>query len=232
MCGAHIMPYSWDEIYSQLQEFVDSLQNTCPNIPANYNIRPTTTTAIVVQVESSVVVANSRWGLIPEWWKQEKPPDKTFNARIESINDQLAGKRGMWGPPFKRRRCLVLSGGYYEWTGPKTDKRPHFIHLPNKELHAFAGLWESSDSYGLTHTIITGPSSPNIEHLHHRMPYILQPRDYQNWLSQSATPEMTLEMTEHNLGPQLTAYEVSKRVSHRENDAGNIEPIDTDSLIH
>ena len=232
MCGAHIMPYSWDEIYSQLREFVDSLQNTRPNIPASYNIRPTTSTAIVLQVENAVVAGNSRWGLIPEWWKQEKPPEKTFNARIESINDQLAGKRGMWGPTFKRRRCLVISGGYYEWTGPKTDKRPHFIHLPGKELHAFAGLWESSDSYGLTHTIITGPASSNVEHLHHRMPYILRPKDYSNWLAKETTTDLSLEMIENNRGAELVAYEVSKRVSYRENDAGNIEPLNTESLLH
>ena len=225
MCGAHIMPYSWAEIFSHLREFLDSMIEVKQEVAASFNIRPTMATVIVVMGGNGPEIVQSRWGLIPPWWKNEKLPDKTFNARLESVTDQLAGKRGMWGNPFKSKRCLVISGGYFEWTGTRPDRRPQFIYLAGNEIHAFAGLWEFSETYGLTHTIVTTVAASNIEHLHHRMPVILQNENYGAWLSPETPPELAMEHLNDNRAGDLMSHEVSKQVNGRMNDPSNLEPV-------
>src|SRR5258708_28859026 len=87
----------------------------------------------------------ARWGLVPFWSKQPKMPPFTFNARVEE-----AASKPMWRQAVKTSRCLIPAIGWYEWkavaatdrmTGEiKTAKQPYFIHLPGRQVFAFAGL--------------------------------------------------------------------------------------------
>ena len=80
---------------------------------------------------------------------------KMINARSESVAEKPSFRNA-----FKKRRCLILADGFYEWTGEKGHKQPVFITLPDKNPFAFAGLWESwnnkgaeKDPYKFFHTI-------------------------------------------------------------------------------
>ena len=86
---------------------------------------------------SELQLAMARWGLIPFWWKQPKPPNFTFNTRIEE-----AATKPMWHEVVRTSRCLIPAVGWYEWeevevTDPATGeikkaKQPHFLHLPGR----------------------------------------------------------------------------------------------------
>lgn len=86
-----------------------------------------------------------KWGLIPFWTKRQ--PD--YGSMMRTINcrdDSLAQDRGMWTPMKKRRRCIVVCQGFYEWLkkGPGgKEKIPHFVKRKDGELMCFAGLWDS-----------------------------------------------------------------------------------------
>ncbi len=85
-----------------------------------------------------------KWGLIPFWTKRN--PDyasvlKTINCR----DDSLIEDRGMWTSMKKRKRCIVICQGFYEWLkkGPSgKEKIPYFIRRKDGGLLCFAGLWD------------------------------------------------------------------------------------------
>jgi putative SOS response-associated peptidase YedK len=98
---------------------------------------------------------------------------------------------------FQQRRCLVIANGFFEWSLEGTIKQPYFFQLTTKEPMAFAGVWEkwtnnemSVDSF----TIITGEPNPFISAYHDRMPIILRPENYSEWLSQDTELNAATEL--------------------------------------
>jgi putative SOS response-associated peptidase YedK len=85
-----------------------------------------------------------RWGLIPFWTKRQ--PD--FSSLMRTINcrdDSLIDDKGMWTSMKRRKRCIVICQGFYEWLkrGPGgKEKIPHFVKRTDGELLYLAGLWD------------------------------------------------------------------------------------------
>ena len=81
-----------------------------------------------------------RWGLFcAVWWKKPLKLPATFNACAETV-----AEKPMFRSAFKSRRCVIPASGFYEWTGAKGTKTPHYFSAPSGEPLAFAGLWESA----------------------------------------------------------------------------------------
>jgi putative SOS response-associated peptidase YedK len=104
-----------------------------------YNICPTQRVAAVRPAADAGrrELVPLKWGLIPSWSKDPKIASSCINARAEMVATKPAFR-----PAFKRRRCLVLADGYYEWTGKPGHKQPWHIRLRDEAPFAFAGLWE------------------------------------------------------------------------------------------
>jgi putative SOS response-associated peptidase YedK len=129
-------------------------------------------------------------GLIPFWTK--KSPDypslmRTINCR----DDSLIENRGMWTSMKRRKRCVVICHGFYEWLKKNNGKEkiPHYIKRKDGKLMLFAGLWdvvryEDSGEKMYTFTIITTDSNKQMKFIHDRMPVILNPgsEDLRTWL--------------------------------------------------
>jgi putative SOS response-associated peptidase YedK len=134
-----------------------------------------------------------RWGLVPRWVDD---PDrlglKLINARSETMAEKPAFRDA-----FERRRCLVLADGFYEWERrPDGTKQPWWVTRPDGEPFAFAGLWATwrarPDVEPLrTCTIVTTRASGQLEHIHDRMPVMLEAGAEQAWLD-GATPRHAL----------------------------------------
>ena len=86
-----------------------------------------------------------RWGLIPFWTKR-KPDYGSLMRTINCRDDSLIEDRGMWTSMKRKKRCIVVCQGFYEWLkkGPGgKEKIPHFVKRKDGELMCFAGLWDS-----------------------------------------------------------------------------------------
>ena len=79
-----------------------------------------------------------KWGLIPFWAKDPKIGSRMINARAETVAEKPAFRNAL-----KKRRCLVLADGYYEWQKTPVGKRPFRIVMRSGESFAFAGIWET-----------------------------------------------------------------------------------------
>lgn len=171
--------YTWEEVHAFLDVF-----GPPRNLRPRYNIAPTTPVDVVRLGGGGRELVPMRWGLIPGWWKksaQEMPA--TFNARAESVAD-----KPMFRGAFKERRCIIPASGFYEWTGEKGNRQPHlFTAAGGAPVMAFAGLWERWRhpviGEQLSCTIIVCGASQWMEKYHDRMPVILEPANFDAWLT-------------------------------------------------
>ncbi|KAF3406430.1 putative peptidase [Talaromyces pinophilus] len=176
-------------------------------------------------------IQKMRWGLIPFWTKRQ--PD--YGSMMRTINcraDSLAENKGMWTSMKRKKRCVVICQGFYEWLkkGPGGKERvPHYTRRKDEGLMYLAGLWdcvqyEGSDEKLYTYAIITTDSNPYLKFLHDRMPVILDPGSDQmrKWLDPHRTT-WTKEL-QSILKPytgELECYPVSKEVGKVGNDSPN-----------
>jgi len=152
------------------------------DLKPRFNIAPTQDVPVVrSDAKGSRECAMLRWGLVPSWAKDDKIGARMINARSET-----AAEKPSFGSAIKTRRCLVPCSGFYEWVKGAEGKQPHFIHFADARVFAFAGLWErwsKSESGPLdTFTILTSAPNELIADLHDRMPVILPPDAYAEWL--------------------------------------------------
>ena len=159
-----------------------------------------------------------RWGLIPFWAKDQKIGNRMINAKAETITEKPAFRNS-----FKRKRCLVLSNGFFEWkkTGPK-EKIPYRIFMKDESLFSMAGIWDSwkNELNEIINSFSILTISPNtlMENIHHRMPVILDPKDEKVWLGESQEQQL-LELLKPYPPELMTAYPVSKLVNSPANDS-------------
>lgn len=163
-------------------------------LPLRFNIAPTQAVAAIrIDPDSkNRQLAQLRWGLIPSWAKDRKMASRMINARAETVAEKPSFRAA-----FKRRRCLILADGYYEWKKAGKAKQPNYIRMNDDRPFVFAGLWESwrdeNDKPLETCTIITTPSNELTSSIHERMPVILEDVDYDRWLDTSVQDRDKLE---------------------------------------
>jgi putative SOS response-associated peptidase YedK len=123
----------------------------------------------------------ARWGLVPPWASDLSIGYRLLNARAETVADKPAFRAA-----FRARRCLIPATGFYEWQKLGKLKQPYHIRLKGREPFAFAGLWERWQEPGGdpidSCAIITTEANEPMRPLHARIPVILDPDSYDDWL--------------------------------------------------
>jgi putative SOS response-associated peptidase YedK len=133
-----------------------------------------------------------RFWLIPAGWnKPLKELPTAFNARAEEL-----ARRPLWKGAFESRRCLVPATGWREFQGKAGNKHAFHFHL-DRRLFAFAGLystWIAPEGEAVdTFAIVTTEPSPLARSVHDRMPLVITPEHYADWLGAS-DPERVLAL--------------------------------------
>src|SRR3954468_11983781 len=107
MCGRFVAP----DTAAIERAWQIGAQNSNP-FPRRFNVAPTMPVQIVYadRAFGAPLLGEARWGLVPGWWKEPKPPSHCFNARVEE-----AETKPMWRESLRRSRCLVPAEGWYEW---------------------------------------------------------------------------------------------------------------------
>ncbi|PLT29589.1 SOS response-associated peptidase [Peribacillus deserti] len=147
----------------------------------HYNIAPSQQILTLTSDGSKRTGQLMKWGLVPYWAKDIKIGYKMINARAEGIDAKASFKM-----PFRRKRCLILADGFYEWKKTEGGKQPFRFIMNDKETFAFAGLWDTWTQDGsplYSCTIITTDSNSVTEDVHDRMPVILPADVYTDWLN-------------------------------------------------
>ena len=181
-----------------------------------YNAAPTQRLPVILN-EVPPAIQLLQWGLIPSWAKDPAIGSRMINARAETLAEKPSFRAA-----FKKRRCLVLADGFYEWMKTSGGKQPMRIALASGEPFAMAGLWESwhapDGSLLRTFTIITGEPNELVAPIHNRMPAILLPEHEAIWLDNAAEPAIWQDILRPYPAQRMAAYPVSRRVNFVGND--------------
>ena len=242
MCGRYTQTASGEAIAKAFG------LKSAPDVQPRYNIAPTQAISAIVQ--SSYHQSEStdqrpeqhpeqhleeptgrehrffQWGLVPSWSKDPKIGSRMINARSETVAEKPSFRAAL-----KRRRCLVLADGFYEWQRTNGKKQPYYIQVEDQDIFGFAGLWETwqngEGSHLETCTILTTEPNGLMETIHNRMPVIIHPEDFDLWLDPSLQDGRHVQ---HLLRPYedeaMDAYAVSTAVNNPRNEQPEcIEPI-------
>ncbi len=152
------------------------------------DIAPGSIQPVVLTSESGQrEIAPMRWGF--------KLPDRLlFNARSEGI-DQAK----FWKESFQLRRCIVPADAIFEWQKVEGEKkRPKYeIVVPGRKPFGMAGVWRlwknpKTDRWERTFAVLTGEPNELVEPIHNRLTTILDPREYEEYLTPAERPPIHL----------------------------------------
>lgn len=232
--------------FSELAEARELHDGGAEETLGRFNIAPTQDVPVIPN-DGSRRVQLFKWGLVPRWAKDPAIGNRMINARAETVAEKPSFRDA-----FKKRRCLILTDGFYEWrANPGTkSKTPIHIRLKNGKPFAFAGLWETwipksdrsaredpppgsktSDApepYGpanplRTCTIITTEANPLMAQFHHRMPVILPEEHYDLWMTEKPVdPEILKPLLTPYAADNMVAYPVSTAVNNPRNNSADL----------
>lgn len=155
----------------------------------------------------------AQWSLLPFWSKERFIKYSTFNARIETVARAPAFRE-----PFRRRRCIIPASGFYEWQQLTSGKQPWFMRPAANEYFGFAGLWDRwrhGDEVVESCTVIVRDPDEEVADVHDRMPVILPPDLYDEWLDPSIQdPDRVMQLLQANPGVPLVRYRVGLSVGN------------------
>lgn len=215
MCGRFTL-ISPGEVLAEFFELVDT-----PDIEPRYNIAPTQAVGVVRRDRDIRRFDLMHWGLIPSWAK-----DPTIGSRMINARSETAATKPSFRSAVKYRRCLLPTDGFYEWKAIAGQKRkqPYYIRMADDRPFAFAGLWEhweGLDGAAIDScTILTTEPNEMMADIHDRMPVILDPKDFAQWLDPEVKTADVLHppLRSYPAGG-MTAYPVSTMVNRPSNDS-------------
>lgn len=211
MCGRYSLTRRQQEVAERF-----GVKQLTVELAPRYNIAPTQIVPVILRAdrEDAPSMELMRWGLVPHWVKDFRAVPPMINARAETLAQKASFKHSL-----VRRRCLIPSDGFYEWKKEGKQKVPMFIHGTERELFAFAGLWDEwtnreSGEKLRSCTIITTQANEFVSGVHDRMPVILRPSDEACWLDMSINdPTGLTPLLRPASEDRLAMYEVSSKVN-------------------
>ena len=225
MCGR----FAWHSLSRELERFFNSHPPPFEILPS-HNVAPTQEIPIIIQHEDGRHFKKRHWGLVPFWAKDISIGSRMINARVQTLAPKPAFRAAL-----KQQRCLIPANGFFEWSGKAGNKQPYYFQLPSGEPLAIAGLyeiWEDKEAPPeagpyKSCTIIITDASELVKDVHNRMPLILKPEAYDEWLDpENKEPAKIEELLKTAYVKELKCYPVSKRVNRVENNSKEcMEPL-------
>jgi len=206
MCGRFSLAVSKERIKKKYSIQIEE------DIIANYNIAPTQSVYVIANNNPKILQTMS-WGLVPSWARGKKVGNNLINARSESISSKPSFRI-----PIRKKRCLILADGFYEWRKEGRKRIPYRITLRDDTLFAMAGIWDSwvspiDQEEHHSFAVLTIPPNEEMKRVHDRMPVIFPNMDSQTeWLS-DINLETTLNMLQTLKDDSLNVFPVSSKVN-------------------
>src|SRR5262249_61752446 len=176
-----------------------------------YNLCPGETVAGIAQHAGERRLGALRWGF---------PPRGAINLRSESAERR-------YYDAVRRRRCLIVADGFYEWRTEGSVKMPYLFRLISRRPFAFAALWGRWGDAPAAPGAAILTCSPNeiVAPIHDRMPVVLTGDACRRWLEGGGLDSTQLgEPLRPFPADQMESYPVSLFVNSSQNDSPECIP--------
>jgi putative SOS response-associated peptidase YedK len=190
--------------------------------PPRYNVAPSQAVPVVRQGgDGRRQLSLLRWGLPLPWARGAS--DRAINGRAET-----AAEKAPFRHAIRKRRCLVAADGFYEWAPVGRRKQPYFFQLKGGGPFAIAGVWQSGED-GSACALLTCKANGLVRPVHGRMPVILAPADYGEWLDPELHDPDALEpLLQPYPAEGMEAYPVGPHVNDPRHDGPEcVEPAES-----
>ncbi|MBE9397141.1 SOS response-associated peptidase [Pontibacterium sp. N1Y112] len=179
------------------------------HLETRYNIAPTERVPVIRQGQAGNELSSMRWWLVPSWVKEPSTRYSMFNARAEGLVESRAFRHS-----FKRQRCILPASSFIEWH-TEDGKQPYEIRAETGAL-AFAGLWEcwgtgAEQIYSCA--MITTDAVSEFRDIHTRMPVMLAPDMFQQWLEPAIDGKALMPFLLPQLPTSLLVVAVDPRIN-------------------
>jgi putative SOS response-associated peptidase YedK len=179
----------------------------------SYNVAPSQ----YAPVETATGLEQMKWGLIPQWAKDDKVGYSMINAVGETVFEKATFKK-----PVISQRCLVPASGFFEWLTTEDGKQPYYFQVKHRPIFSFAGLYvvrKDSEGHELkTFTILTTEPNELVSKVHNRMPVILAKDEEKLWLDPDLIePERIAKLIDTYPASEMSSYPVDRRVGNASN---------------
>jgi putative SOS response-associated peptidase YedK len=216
MCGRYVVPDS-----ATIEHAWPIARSADAPFDRRFNVAPGSHVPVLRAEGEALVLLHARWGFVPPWWKQPKPPAGCFVVRSEE-----AAAKQMWRDAYRHERCLIPADGWYEWSGVervdphrgeiRSSRQPHFVFHRDGAV-CFAGvtsLWKLEGQSALvTCAVLTCAATGALAKLHPRMPVVLPEALYPAWLDpRLRQPDDIAEIIAHAM-TVFSHYPVSSRLN-------------------
>ena len=220
MCGRFAYTLTWPEVVKLYRLPLDTHAR---DIQQRHSVCPPTTIDTVIGRAPRALVP-MRWGIIPSWWSKPLKDMKvtTFNVRVETIREKPMSRRA-----FQHTRCLIPVSGYYERHDGPDGTQPYYFTRRDGAPITVAGLWDEWRDRQAGETIrscamIVTEANQFVAELHDRMPVILEPEQFEPWLTGAAG----LDILKPAANDVLQCWPVSQRVNSSKADKDDATLID------
>jgi len=224
MCGRYVTP---DE--RAIESYFRLGRHNWKGWVQRYNVSPTMPVPMIYLSRGEVLGEVARWGLIPSWWKNAVPPSMTFNARSEE-----AAFKPTWRNSMQSARCLMPARGWYEWnenepittSAGRKGHQPYYFYDAESGVVAIAGLWSMWHAPNgpevLTCALLTKEATVGtIAQIHHRMPVVVDPSQFEKWLSPGSSATEVAAMIAGSRS-DFVAHRVSTKVNNTRNESPDL----------
>jgi putative SOS response-associated peptidase YedK len=220
MCGRFAL-FSKIDVIMKYADLIESNVEWSPH----YNIAPSISIPVLLNNNNKIELSYRKWGYMPDFVYHSssgKQPFTIINAKSETITEKPTFKGS-----FDKRRCLIPANGFYEWR--KADRQPYYITVKDEPLFFFAGIWNDPQAdfpeNEKAFAIITTKANGQLLPIHHRMPVIINPSSFRDWLF-STDQSALLEMLKPYPVNKTLIQPVSKEVNNSAvNHQSLIEPV-------
>ncbi len=130
------------------------------------------------------------WGLLPENfednWSVFQDVVNTLNVKFETLQND----NGLYMDILEKRRCIILSTGFFTtWLTNGTVERCH-VHLPDFEPFAIAGVFnELNDGFITCSLVVTqiNESFKDVPNISNLKPLVLNDHELKQWFDTSTS---------------------------------------------
>jgi putative SOS response-associated peptidase YedK len=221
MCGRYVVPDS-----ATIERAWPIARTADARFDRRFNVAPESHVPVLRAGGGALALMRARWGFVPPWWKQPKPPVGCFVVRAEE-----AAAKQMWRDAYRHERCLIPADGWYEWSGvervdphrgqTRSSRQPHFVFHHDGAV-CFAGvmsLWKLEGQLPLlTCAVLTRAATGSLAMLHRRMPVVLPEALYAAWLDpRLRQPDDIAAVIAHSM-TEFSHYPVSSRLNDATHD--------------
>ncbi|WP_432408759.1 SOS response-associated peptidase [Wukongibacter sp. M2B1] len=189
MCGRFQIAVELDDI---LEKYGIDYRGI--DFSSKQEVFPTDKSIIITKEGMEKKIKMAKWGFSVSFTKRP-----LINARSETVSIKQTFRDA-----FIQRRCIVPVTGYFEWK-KEFGKKEKYIIRTEDDIFSLAGIYKSfNDGYGREleeYTILTGPANKTIEHIHERMPVIINKEYEEIWLDRGVRDITLLNdiMSEQNI---------------------------------